>query len=148
VRLPGPDAAATNTVPAVDGTSVKDAVRVVLEAGLVPIVENDTGTAGAAGQVVRQAPKAGTSLRAGDLVRLGVRLAPATQERYVSLPNSLGGVLRTESASLRAKGLVVEVIEVAMPSHPYAGTGRVAAQYPVARVPLSLARTITLWVVK
>jgi hypothetical protein len=40
------------------------------------------------------------------------------------------------------------VIELSVPGHPYAGTGRVAAQFPVSSVPVSQAGTITLWVVR
>jgi hypothetical protein len=57
-------------------------------------------------------------------------------------------VLRTEASALRAKGIQVQVIEVDSPGHPYAGTGRVAGQYPVGSVPRSASRTVTLFVIR
>ncbi len=148
VQLPGPDAAAANTVPKVANTPVPDAIRAVLEAGLIPIVDVDASAEGAAGQVLRQSPDGGSAVRAGALVRLAVPMQRSTQERTVTLPTALGGVLRKEAAALRAKGLTVDVVEVTAAGHPYAGTGRVAAQYPVGSVPRSAAQRITLWVVR
>jgi len=148
VRLPGPEEAAGNTVPDVGGAAVKDAVRAVLEAGLIPIVEIADRGEGSAGSVIGQTPAAGSAARAGALVRVRVLVPGSTQERYVSLPTALGGVLARERESLRATGIEVEVVELAVPGHPYAGTGRVAAQFPVDSVPRSVARTVTLWVVR
>lgn len=48
----------------------------------------------------------------------------------------------------RRAGVQVNVIEVDSPTHPYAGTGRVAAQYPMYSVPISQARQVTLWIVR
>jgi hypothetical protein len=83
----------------------------------------------------------------GDLVRVRVS-ATSGGERSVSLPTVIGmevGAARRQFQGLRAGP---EVVELSVPGHPYAGTGRVAAQYPVSSVPTSQAGQVTIWVVK
>jgi hypothetical protein len=46
------------------------------------------------------------------------------------------------------RGIPVRVETVLVQGHPYAGTGRVAASWPVSLVPRSMAPEIVLWVVK
>jgi beta-lactam-binding protein with PASTA domain len=148
VVLPPRDAPPSAEVPDVTGRPVREAVEAILAADLIPIVETDRTGEAPDGQVHRQSPKGKSMVLPGDLVRIGVRLTAQEQDRNVDLPMALGGLLAKEMAVIRAAGHDVEVVEVAAPGHPYAGTGRVAAQYPVSTVPSSAARTIVLWVVK
>jgi beta-lactam-binding protein with PASTA domain len=148
VRLPPPGSAPTQTVPDVSGQPVREAIRAVLQAGLIPITVLDRSGTAPEGTVTKSVPKAGARARAGDLVRLTVRVVPSTDERYVSLPTSLGGLVAKERQRLEGAGHQVEVVTVDVPGHPYADTERVAAQYPVSSVPRSRGRTITLWVVR
>ena len=149
VTLPGRDTEPTQTVPDVKGTDIREAIRQILVAGLMPVVRPDRVTAeGADGTVTRVRPAAGTAARPGDLVHVDVRLAPRPGERYVTLPTALSGFVDSERRGLQAAGYQVEVVEVDAPGHPYAGTGRVMGQYPVSAVPRSLAQTVTLWVVR
>ncbi|MDF1701492.1 MAG: PASTA domain-containing protein [Planctomycetota bacterium] len=148
VELPARDSAPTQKVPALKGQEVQAAIRAALEAGLVPIVNiRRTGT-GQAGAVVGQRPEAGGMAKAADLVYMDVYLPPRTDERYVSLVPVLGGRLEKERSTLQAAGSNVRVIELDVPGHPYAGTGRIAAQWPVSSVPRSMARNVTLWIIK
>ena len=148
VRLPAQDSAATLSAPDLSGQPIREAIGRALVAGFIPIVEISRGGSGAGGVVIRQTPEAGGSARAGALLRLRVQVASTTDERYVSLPTALGGLLTRERDVFRAAGQDVQVMEVEAPGHPYAGTGRVAAQYPVSSVPRSMARTVTLWIVR
>jgi beta-lactam-binding protein with PASTA domain len=147
VRLPPRDAPASLRVPEVKGLPVRQAIERVLVAGLVPIIEMDRASGAAPGSVARQSPQAAAGARPGDLVRLGVA-ADVQDDRYVNLPPALGGQMETERASLAAKGLQVDVVEIASPGHPYAGTGLVAAQFPISAVPRRMGQRVTLWVVR
>ena len=148
VKMPGADSAATNTVPSVKGQDVREAIRSVLMAGLTPFVEIERSDTGAAGAVVGQRPAEGTQVRPADLVYLKVYLPAQSRERYTYLPPTLGAKLARTRAQLQAKGATVRVIELDVPNHPYAGTGSVAAQWPISTVPASMARDVTLWVIK
>ena len=87
-------------------------------------------------------------MRAADLVRLKVMMPVQSQERYTYVAPALGATLARTRGQLQAKGATVRVIELAVPGHPYAGTGRVAAQWPISNVPRSMAQEVTLWVIK
>jgi beta-lactam-binding protein with PASTA domain len=125
----------------------RDAIGAVLQAGLIPIVEVDRSE-GEPGMVTGQRPAANDAVLPGDLVRIRVRTQTSRQERHVDLRAVVGAEINQARRFFAETGTNVEVVEVAVPGHPYAGTRRVAAQYPVSSVPLSQARTITLWVVR
>ena len=55
--------------------------------------------------------------------------------RYVDLPTTIGAEMRRARQMFAGSGTAVSVVELRVPGHPYAGTGRVAAQYPVSRMP-------------
>ena len=148
VKIPDRESAPTNTVPAVQGQEVRSAIRGVLEAGLTPVIEILRSGQGAAGSVATQSPEAGATVRAADLVRLKVMMPVQSQERYTYVAPALGATLARTRGQLQAKGATVRVIELAVPGHPYAGTGRVAAQWPISNVPRSMAQEVTLWVIK
>jgi beta-lactam-binding protein with PASTA domain len=148
VKLPPRDAEPTLDVPRLTGQPVRGAIEAALKAGLIPIVEIVRNSEMPAGQVVRQSPDAAGRARPGDLVRIGVHVPPQTRQRYVDVPAALGGLVRTAKASYAGAGNEVEVVVIDAPGHPYAGTGRVAAQFPVSSVPRDMARKVTFWVVK
>ena len=100
----------------------------------------------AAGTVVGQTPDGGAGALPGDLVRLNVA-SGAGDGRYTDLPMAVGGLVTRARTMFARSGIGVDVIEVQVPGHPYAGTGRVAAQYPVSRMPSRHAARVTLWIV-
>jgi beta-lactam-binding protein with PASTA domain len=146
VELPPRDAAKTATVPTARGMMARDAIAAVLKAGLIPIIEVDRDAGKEAGTVVGQSPEGGTGALPGDLVRLSVASGPG-EGRYTDLPMAVGGLVTRARTMLARSGIGVDVIEVQVPGHPYAGTGRVAAQYPVSRMPSRHAARVTLWTV-
>lgn len=147
VRLPPRDAPATASVPGVEGQAARAAIDALLRAGLVPIVEVSRG-GGPAGQVLKQTPVAGTAARPGDLVRLVVPVGNVAGERSTTIPVVTGSEAAAAQRQLAQQGLSVEIVELDVPGHPYAGTGRVAAQYPMSTVPAGLGRVVTLWVIR
>jgi beta-lactam-binding protein with PASTA domain len=114
----------------------------------MPIVDIDRNAGPAAGSVLRQTPEAGTLTRPGDLVRIVVALAAVGGERTTTLPVATGAELSRMEQLFARLGVSVEVVELNVPGHPYAGTGRVAAQYPVSTVSSSVGRVVTLWLVR
>jgi hypothetical protein len=68
-------------------------------------------------------------------------------ERTVWLPMAVGANLDRARRMFAGTRTGYDVVEVHVPGHPYAGTGRVAAQYPVSAVPSGDAGRATLWVV-
>jgi beta-lactam-binding protein with PASTA domain len=148
VRLPEPGAAASGSVPSVEGQAARAAIDLLLKAGLMPIVENDRNHTQRSGVAVRLAPAAGSGVRPGDLVRVYVGIGPVVGERSVSVPFAVGADMAQAETIFRRQGLSVEVVELDVPGHPYAGTGRVVSQYPVSTVPMSLGKVITLWVIR
>jgi len=99
-------------------------------------------------QVSRQTPAAGTAALPGDLLRIHVPVPTQVPERRVDLPVATGMLLDGAMRMLAARGIPVRVETVLVPGHPYAGTGRVAASWPVSLVPRSMAAEVVLWVVK
>jgi beta-lactam-binding protein with PASTA domain len=148
VRLPPRDAAPTASVPGVNGQTARAAVDAVIRAGLMPIVQMDRNARTSPGAVSGQRPAAGTPARLGDLVYLTVAVGSVAGERSVSIPVGTGAEAAQAQRVFAQHGLGVEVVEVNAPDHPYAGTGRVVAQYPVSTVPAAMGRVVTLWIVR
>ena len=148
VRLPSRDSSPTATVPGVDGQNARAAIDAIVKAGLMPIVEVDRTPGAQPGSVRGQTPAAGSPARLGDLVHLKVAVGAVAGERSVSVPVGTGSDAAQAQRNFAQHGLSVEVVELSVPEHPYAGTGRVVAQYPVSTVPASLGRVVTLWVVR
>jgi beta-lactam-binding protein with PASTA domain len=147
VHLPARDAERTARVPRVADQNVREAIGAVLRAGLLPIVEIDRTVTRPPGTVVGQSPEAETPALPGDLVRIVVSLGPPANDRYVNLPMSIGSTLETAQRLFAGTRSGVEVVQIQVPTHPYAGTGRVAAQYPVSSVPRREAARVLLWIV-
>ena len=112
------------------------------------VVVDNASTDGTAGAVRTQRPAAGTPARLGDLVYLTVSVGNVAGQRSVSIPVSTGAEMSQAQRLFATVGLSVEVVELSVPNHPYAGTRRVVAQYPVSTVPASISRVVTLWVVR
>jgi beta-lactam-binding protein with PASTA domain len=148
VRLPARDAPKTAVVPDVAGLEARQAISKVLSAGLIPIVEVDRSPGQTVGSITRQGPVAGTPALPGDLVRIAVSVGAGVTERSVDVPMAVGAELVQAQRMFAGSRLSVEIVEVVVPEHPYAGTARVAAQYPVSSVPRNLADRVTLWVVR
>lgn len=134
------------TVPPVESQSIWDAVDGVLRAGLTPVVELDLKDLQFLDRVARQAPAASSPARTGDLVRLKTGMAGVRpDERLYDMRSFLGAPVESVKGVYERAGIRVLVLPLRVPNHPYAGTGRVAAQYPLGRVPVSRAQTVTLW---
>jgi beta-lactam-binding protein with PASTA domain len=146
VQLPPRGSPKTASVPSSVGRNARDAIAAVLQAGLIPIVEVDRSSPQAAGTVVKESPQGGQGALPGDLVRLTVAVG-AGGGPYVDLPTTIGAEVRRARQMFAGGGTAVNVVELSVPGHPYAGTGRVAAQYPVSRMPSSLAAPVTLWII-
>jgi len=146
VQLPPRGSPKTATVPSSVGKNAREAIASVLQAGLIPIIEVDRGSPQAAGTVVKEQPQGGQGALPGDLVRLTVAVGSGGGP-YVDLPTAIGAEARRARQMFAGGGTGVSVLEVRVPGHPYAGTGRVAAQYPVSRMPSSQANPVTLWIV-
>ena len=149
VQLPARDSEPTATVPNVKGQSVYAAIERALAAGLLPIVTpNATGQA-KIGHVVEQGTEAAKKVHLGDLLKLAVfQPKPGPSQRTVNIPSTVGGSAFRAHRRLQQSGITVRIVEVAIPEHPYAGTRRVAAQYPVSAVSAVGAPQVTLWVIK
>jgi beta-lactam-binding protein with PASTA domain len=147
VPLPPRDAPKTASVPSLQGLSAESAIAAVLAAGLLPILDVDRSGGAPADTVLRQAPAPGTAALPGDLVRVLVSVGARGSERFVDMPMAIGADVERARQMFGSIRTGLRVVEVPVPSHPYAGTGRVAAQYPVSSVPLSQARHATVWVV-
>ncbi len=146
VRLPPRGSPKTATVPSSVGKGARDAITAVLQAGLIPIIEVDRAATQSVGTVVKESPEGGSGALPGDLVRLRVAVGVGGGP-YVDLPTSIGAVVNRARRMFASGGTAVTVVEIKVPGHPYAGTGRVAAQYPVSRMPSSQAAPVTLWTV-
>ena len=147
VPLPPRGSPPTATVPSAVGVGAREAIASVLAAGLLPIIDLDRASTQPAGFVLRQSPEATSGALPGDLVRLVVSGGPDVGGRVVSIPMAIGAEVGAARQMFGRAGTRVDVVEVKVPSHPYAGTGRVAAQYPVHRLPMAQASLVTLWIV-
>lgn len=110
-------------VPVLVGTQRAVAVQQIRGRGLVPSVEEEE-SAKPAGEVIRQAPSAGSELPRGS----GVSIVVSKGERKAKVPNVIGSERREAVEALRAAGLEPKVQEQAteVPSQ----VGRVTDQFP------------------
>jgi beta-lactam-binding protein with PASTA domain len=148
VRLPPRDSPKNLSTPALEGLPARDAIAAALRAGFIPVIQVDRSSGRSPGEVTAQSPASGTPALAGDLVRLSVSVGGGTGERSVDLPTVLGMDVDGARRLYQGTRVGVQVVTLDVPGHPYAGTGRVAAQYPVSSVPLSQAGAVTLWLVR
>jgi beta-lactam-binding protein with PASTA domain/predicted Ser/Thr protein kinase len=110
-------------VPVLVGTQRAVAVQQIRGRGLVPSVEEEE-SAKPAGEVIRQAPSAGSELPHG----AGVAIVVSRGERKAKVPNVIGRERREAVEAVRAAGLEPTVREEAteVPSQ----VGRVTDQFP------------------
>ena len=78
---------------------------------------------------------------------LNAGVGGSSNERMYDLKLTLGASAEGARRMYERAGINVRVVEVQSPGHPYAGTRRVVAQWPVSSVPVSVARNVTLWVI-
>ncbi|MGE3755359.1 MAG: PASTA domain-containing protein [Planctomycetota bacterium] len=147
VNMPDPDQAAALETPGVIGHEAVAAIEDLLRAGFVVVIDPRVAD-GPTGRVLAQRPEPGAAAKAGDLVRLQVAVAPDPSSASVHLAHTLGGMLDKGRRLLDTAGARTEVVELQVPGHPYAGTRRIAAQFPAGSVPRSRAGIVRLWVVK
>jgi serine/threonine-protein kinase len=110
-------------VPVLVGTQRGVAVEQIRSRGLSPSVEEEESSA-PAGEVVRQAPSAGSELPRGASVTIVV----SEGEEQVTVPNVIGDERREAVEALRAAGLEPNVTEAA--TEVEAQVGRVTDQFP------------------
>jgi eukaryotic-like serine/threonine-protein kinase len=129
------------TVPVLVGTQRSVAVQQIRSRGLSPSVE-ETDSSKPAGEVVRQAPSAGSQLPAGSTVSIVV----SKGEAKTTVPNVIGKLRADAVEALRAAGLkpVVQEQETEVPSQ----AGRVTDQFPPPGSEVSPSSTVTVVVGK
>jgi serine/threonine-protein kinase len=129
------------TVPVLVGTQRSVAVQQIRGRGFVPSVEEETSSS-AAGQVIGQAPHAGSQLPPGSTVTIVVSKA----EEKASAPNVIGELRAEAVEAVRAAGLkpVVQEQETEVP----AKVGRVIDQFPPPGSKLKAGSSVTLAVGK
>jgi serine/threonine-protein kinase len=134
----GPKLAA---VPVLTGTQRPVAVQQIRGRGFVPSVEEQTSSA-PAGQVIRQAPNAGSQLPPGSTVSIVV----SKGEEKATAPNVIGKQRAEAVEAVRAAGLkpVVQEAETEVASQ----AGRVTDQFPPPGSKLKPGSTVTLMVGK
>jgi beta-lactam-binding protein with PASTA domain len=110
-------------VPVLVGTQRSVAVQQIRSRGLSPSVEEEESSA-AAGEVIRQAPSAGSELPRGATVTIVV----SAGEEQATVPNVIGDERREAVEALRAAGLDPNVSESA--TEVEAQVGRVTDQFP------------------
>jgi hypothetical protein len=147
VELPARDEAPGIQTPAVIGHEATAAIEELLRAGFVVVVDPHVAE-GPTGRVMAQRPEPGAAARAGDLVRVQVAVAPDPSSASVHLAHTLGGRLDKGRSLLGSAGAATEVVVLDVPGHPYAGSRRVAAQFPAGSVPRSRASIVRLWIIK
>jgi eukaryotic-like serine/threonine-protein kinase len=111
------------TVPVLAGTQRSVAVQQIRGRGFTPSVEEEE-SAKPAGEVIRQAPNAGSRLPAGSTVSIVV----SKGEAKATVPNVIGKLRAEAVEALRAEGLepTVNEQETEVPSQ----VGRVTDQFP------------------
>jgi serine/threonine-protein kinase len=111
------------TVPVLAGTQRSVAVQQIRGRGFTPSVEEEE-SAKPAGEVIRQAPNAGSQLPAGSTVSIVV----SKGETKATVPNVIGKLRADAVETLRAEGLkpTVNEQETEVPSQ----VGRVTDQFP------------------
>ncbi len=128
-------------VPVLVGTQRAVAVQQIRGRGLVPSVEEEE-SAKPAGEVVRQAPSAGSELPRGS----GVSIVVSKGERKTKVPNVIGSERREAVEALRAAGLEPKVQEQAteVPSQ----VGLVTDQFPPPGSEVAAGAAVTVVVGK
>ena len=129
------------TVPVLVGTQRSVAVQQIRGRGFTPSVE-EAESSSPAGQVIRQAPSAGSRLPAGTAVSIVV----SKGEEKASAPNVIGKLRSEAVEEVRAAGLQPSVEEVAteIPSQ----VGRVVDQFPPPGSELQPGSSVTIRVGK
>jgi serine/threonine-protein kinase len=110
-------------VPVLVGTQRSVAVQQIRSLGLSPSVEEEE-SAKPAGEVIRQAPSAGSELPRGSSVSIVV----SEGEEQAKVPNTIGSERAEAVEALRAAGLVPAVSE--QQTEVEAQVGRVTDQFP------------------
>jgi len=129
------------TVPVLVGTQRSVAVQQIRSRGFVPSVE-ERESASPVGQVIRQAPSAGSQLPAGSTVSIVV----SKGEEKATVPNEIGKERAEAVEAVRAAGLKPSVQEqqTEVPSQ----VGRVIDQFPPPGSKVAPGSTVTLVVGK
>jgi serine/threonine-protein kinase len=129
------------TVPVLVGTQRSVAVQQIRGRGLSPSVE-EADSSKPAGEVIRQAPSAGSQLPADSTVSIVV----SKGEKKTTVPNVIGKLRADAVEALRAAGLkpVVQEQETEVPSQ----VGRVTDQFPPPGSEVSPSSTVTVVVGK
>jgi beta-lactam-binding protein with PASTA domain/predicted Ser/Thr protein kinase len=128
-------------VPVLVGTQRSVAVQQIRGRGLVPSVEEEE-SAKPEGQVIRQAPSAGSDLPRGSTVTIVV----SAGEEEATVPNAIGKERRAAVEAVRAAGLVptVQEEETEVPQQ----IGRVTDQFPPPGSEVEPGSAVTLTVGK
>ena len=129
------------TVPVLVGTQRSVAVQQIRGRGFTPSVEEEESTK-PAGEVIRQAPNAGSQLAAGSTVSIVV----SKGEEKATVPNVIGKLRADAVEALRAEGLkpTVHEQETEVPSQ----VGRVTDQFPPPGSEVKPGTAVTLVVGK
>ncbi len=129
------------TVPVLVGTQRSVAVQQIRGRGFSPSVE-EAASSKPAGEVIRQAPSAGSQLPAGSTVSIVV----SKGEAKTAVPNVIGKLRADAVEALRAAGLkpVVQEQETEVPSQ----AGRVTDQFPPPGSEVPPSSTVTVVVGK
>ncbi len=128
-------------VPVLVGTQRAVAVQQIRGRGLVPAVEEEE-SAKPAGEVIRQAPSAGSELPRGS----GVSIAVSKGERKAKVPNVIGFERREAVEALREAGLDPTVREEA--TEVATQVGRAIDQFPPPGSEVSPGSAVTVVVGK
>ncbi len=125
------------TVPVLVGTQRSVAVQQIRSRGFSPSVE-EAASSKPAGEVIRQAPSAGSQLPAGSTVSIAV----SKGEKKTAVPNVIGKLRADAVEALRAVGLkpVVQEQETEVPSQ----VGRVIDQFPPPGSEVVPSSTVTV----
>jgi serine/threonine-protein kinase len=125
------------TVPVLVGTQRSVAVQQIRGRGFSPSVE-EAASSKPAGEVIRQAPSAGSQLPAGSTVSIVV----SKGEAKTTVPNVIGKLRADAVEALRAAGLkpVVQEQETEVPSQ----VGRVIDQFPPPGSEVAPSSTVTV----
>jgi serine/threonine-protein kinase len=129
------------TVPVLVGTQRSVAVQQIRGRGFSPSVE-EAASSKPAGEVIRQAPSAGSQLPGGSTVSIVV----SKGEKKTTVPNVIGKLRSEAVEALRAAGLkpVVQEQETEVPSK----VGRVTDQFPPPGSEVAPSSTVTVVVGK
>jgi serine/threonine-protein kinase len=129
------------TVPVLVGTQRSVAVQQIRGRGFIPSVEEEASAKGV-GEVIRQAPSAGSRLPVGS----GVSIVVSKGEAKVTVPNVIGKLRADAVEALRAEGLKPTVNE--QQTEVQSQVGRVTDQFPPPGSEVKPASTVTVVVGK